>query len=46
MICKNDFDENHAEEERVCSEFQDVLLNYTIEHNRAFVLLLQASLLH
>ena len=28
MIRKNDFDENHAEEERVCSEYQDVTINY------------------
>ena len=26
-ICMNDFHENHAEEERVCFEFQDFSLN-------------------
>ena len=28
MLYKNDFDKNHAEEEIVCSEFQDVSLVY------------------
>ena len=27
VICMNDLDRNHAEKERVCSEFQDVSLN-------------------